>query len=161
MSDPHRSLKDSFGRFATGVTVVTCRSKDGTVSALTVNSFVSVSLEPPLVLWCVERRASLFSRFFEADNYAVSVLRADGQALSNRFAGRNPPPLEGREIEIWTTGAPLLKARLAGFDCRVVDRHDAGDHVILVGQVLRHDARAGAPLTYFASGYGVLPPIDG
>ncbi len=157
MTDPYRALKNAFGRFATGVTVVSCLDAERRPVAITVNSFASVSLDPPLVLWCIEERASTFETFLAADAYAVSILKSDGVALSNRFAAHGPPSPAPEETEIWESGAPLLKDRLAGFDCRVVDRLRSGDHVILVGEVLRFDARAGKPLLYFASQYAEGP----
>lgn len=153
MADKFRPLKDAFGKFATGIAVATCVEPDGKFRALTINSFTSVSLDPPLVLWCLENKAAAFPHFMEAESYAVSILRADGEGLSNRFAGHAPEPLSEDEYEIWETGAPLLTNRIAGFDCRIDRRHKAGDHVILVGEVVRFDSSNGAPLVYFASNY--------
>ncbi len=153
MADKFRPLKDAFGRFATGIAVATCRQPDNGFRALTINSFTSVSLEPQLVLWCLENKAASYPHFMEADSYAVSILSADGEALSNRFAGHAPQPLAATEYDIWETGAPLLKSRIAGFDCRVQRRHRAGDHIILVGEVVRFDSKDGAPLVYYASQY--------
>ncbi len=153
MSDQHRPLKDAFGRFGTGIGVAACPDPNGGYAALTINSFTSVSLTPPLVLWCIERRASAFEIFMAADVYAVSILKADQRALSDRFAGRGPRPLAADEIDLGPTGAPLLKGRLAGFDCRISARHDAGDHVILIGEVAAYDSAPGDPLIYFASKY--------
>lgn len=151
--DKIKALKTAFGRFATGIGVVACVGENDRTVAITVNSFSSVSLDPPLVLWCIERRARSFASFMSASSYAVSILSADQRAVSDRFASHDPGPFEPGEFETWDTGAPLLTERLAGFDCSVVARHDAGDHVILVGQVLKFDARSGAPLIYFASDY--------
>ena len=153
MTDKFRPLKDAFGRFATGIGVAACRKEDGSFAAITINSFTSVSLDPPLVLWCIERRTSAFPAFMAADGYSVSVLAADQQAMSERFAGREPRPLVPEEIDIWKTGAPLLKGRIAGFDCKVSARHKAGDHVILVGEVVQFDSADASPLIYFASNY--------
>ena len=153
MTDKFRPLKDAFGRFATGIGVAACRNQDGSYSAITINSFTSVSLEPALVLWCIENRASAYPAFMSGESYAISFLRADQQALSERFARYQPEPLAENEVEQWTTGAPILKERLAAFDCKIAARHKAGDHVILVGEVLRFDSAKGAPLIYFASNY--------
>lgn len=153
MVDAFRPLKDAFGRFATGIGVASCIGENGERIAMTINSFASVSLEPPLVLWCIEKRASCYSAFMAADAYAVTILRASQQAQSDRFAGYKPDPLQPEEYETWETGAPVLSKRLAGFDCRVAARHQAGDHVILVGEVLKFDHREGHPLMYFASNY--------
>ena len=160
MNDPYRPLKNAFGRFATGVAVAACADARGGYTAITVNSFTSVSLEPPLVLWCLETTASTFGDFIGAPAYAISVLNAGQQAMSERFARHHPEPLQPHEIELWLTGAPVLAERLAGFDCRVVDRHRSGDHVILVGQVAQFDSREGAPLMYFASRYAKGPSTE-
>lgn len=152
MDDEYRPLKDAFGRFATGVAVAACQNGRG-YAAITINSFASVALRPALVLWCVETKAPSYAAFMAADSYAVSILRADQQTVSERFAAHEPAPLKSDEIEIWDTGAPILKQRLAGFDCRIHKRHKAGDHAILIGEVSRFDSAPGAPLIYFASRY--------
>ena len=151
--DKYRPLKDAFGRFATGIGIATCLGPDGEPVAITINSFTSVSLEPSLVLWCIEKRASSYPAFMGADHYAVSVLHAGQQAVSDRFASFDPTALAENELEVWTSGAPILKDRLAGYDCRISARHKAGDHVIMIGEVLRFDSRPGEPLVYFASNY--------
>lgn len=153
MSDKFRPLKNAFGRFATGVSIASCPLDGGGHAAITVNSFTSVALDPPLVLWCLETRASSFTSFMAADCYGISVLNAGQQTYSERFARQSPTPLAADEMEIWETGSPILKDRLAAFDCRIHARHKAGDHVILVGEVLRFDSAAGNPLVYFASNY--------
>lgn len=160
MTDPFRPLKDAFGRFATGVCVAACVNQRGEATAITVNSFTSVSLEPPLVLWCIEKRASAFDDFSRSASYSVSILKQDQQHLSERFARHNPPPLAPDEYDVWKTGAPVLKGRLAGFDCEIIDRHHSGDHVILVARVVQFDSYSGAPLLYFASGYEKGPHTD-
>ena len=158
--DPFRPLKNAFGRFTTGVGVASCVAKDGGASIITINSFTSVSLAPPLVLWCIERRASAYEHFAAADHYAVSILRADQAETCMRFARYNPDPLSASEKEVWESGAPLLTDRLAGFDCKVVARHDAGDHVILVGEVLKFDSVSGDPLVYYASNFADITAKD-
>ena len=88
-----------------------------------------------------------------ADSYSVSVLSSKQKAYSERFARFDPTPLKAPEVEIWKTGAPLLKQRLAGFDCKIMKRHETGDHVIMVGEILRFDSVDQSPLVYFASNY--------
>lgn len=153
MSDPYRPLKDAFGKFTTGIAVAACETAPGEFCALTVNSFTSVSLEPPLVLWCLEAKARVYPYFMKAQSYSVSILPAEAEPLSNRFAGHQPEPLRADEYEVWETGAPILTSRIAGFDCRIHSRHIAGDHVVLVGEVARFDSKNGSPLIYFASQY--------
>ena len=106
-----------------------------------------------MVLWCLENRASTYSAFMGSQSYGVSILRSDQETASQRFAHFLPDGPREDEFETWKTGAPILKERLAGFDCKIVARHDAGDHVILVGEVMQFDSVAGAPLIYFASNY--------
>ncbi len=153
MTDKYRPLKNAFGRFATGIAVAACRNGNGALRAITINSFTSVSLDPPLVLWCLENRASTYTSFMEADSYSVNVLRADQRAVSDHYAGYLPDPVSEDGFEKWATGAPVMKDHLAAFDCKVVARHEAGDHVVLVGQVLRFDCAEGEPLIYYASNY--------
>lgn len=160
MTDPFRPIKTAFGRFATGVSLAGCEGPGGAPLFITVNSFASVSLKPPLVLWCLERKASSFPAFTAAPAYSISVLKADQVEISERFAHHSPKSLAPGDYEIWETGAPIFSGRLAGFDCRVIDRHVAGDHVILIAEVVRFDLRPGAPLLYFASKYGKGPEAE-
>lgn len=160
MTDPFRPLKNAFGRFTTGVAIAACTKESGGFTAITINSFTSVSLDPALVLWCIENKAPSFADFSAAGSYSISVLSSEQQSMSERFAAHAPRPLSADECEIWRTGAPLLKTRLAGFDCAIVDRHRSGDHLILVGGVAAFDSKPGAPLTYFASRYGKGPHTE-
>jgi flavin reductase (DIM6/NTAB) family NADH-FMN oxidoreductase RutF len=157
MTDPFRPLKDALGRFATGVAVAGCANARGGVTAITINSFASVSLEPPLVLWCIENKASTFADFAAAAAYSISILNDRQQGVSERFARHNPKPLSPEEYVVWKSGAPILNERLAAFDCEIVDRHRSGDHVILVGKILQFDSLPGLPLLYFASRYSKGP----
>lgn len=159
MTDPYRQLKNAFARYATGVTVVSCAPHGAAPQAITVNSFTSVSLEPTLVLWCLEKSASLYDLFMSSDHYGVSVLAAEQQALSNRYATPGQHEVSRNESETFKTGAPLLKQRLAGFDCRIAARHEAGDHVILIGEVLHYDSREAGPLIYAGRQYLSGPTI--
>lgn len=153
MSDPFKPLKNAFARYATGVTVVSCQPKDGPAVGLTVNSFTSVSLQPALVMWCLEAHSSIKWAFDEAQSYAVSILAAEQQHLSNHFATPGQHEMSSSDVETFETGAPLLKGRLAGFDCKIVERHGSGDHLILIGEVQHFDSRAGAPLIYSGRKY--------
>lgn len=149
-------------RFATGVTVVTVKSGDR-LHGMTVNSFTSVSLEPPLVLWCAEKGARTLRLIEESGVYAVSILGDEQQALSQRFATRSSEN-QDRFAGIAhypgpATGCPLLPGALATFECRMVADHDAGDHRILVARVEAVDvADGGDPLLYFGSRYRLLSP---
>lgn len=152
--DGFRPLKDALGRYATGIAVASCRADDGQCVAMTVNSFTSVSLDPPLVLWCIEKTASRYNAFMEAEHYGISILNAEQQEISDRFARFTSVEQKGVEMEDSASGVPLLRSCLAAFDCRVVDRHEAGDHIILIGEVCGFRSEEGAPLIYFASQYG-------
>jgi flavin reductase (DIM6/NTAB) family NADH-FMN oxidoreductase RutF len=160
LNDPFRLLKNAFGRFATGVAIAACANPRGGFTAITINSFTSVSLDPPLVLWCLEKKASSFADFAASNAYAISILKESQQHLSERFARHEPPPLTKGEYAIKKTGAPLLAERLAGLDCEIAGRHFSGDHVILIARVVAFDSFPGAPLLYFASSYAAGPHTD-
>ncbi|MGQ9724521.1 MAG: flavin reductase family protein [Tepidimonas sp.] len=142
-------FRAALGRFATGVTIVTARAADGAPVGLTANSFNSVSLEPPLVLWSLGLRSRALPVFQTATHYAVHVLAADQQALAERFACPHVDRWAGVDWCPGTGGVPLLAGAAAVFECRSRSRYPEGDHVILVGEVLRcrHDSAA-SPLLY-------------
>ncbi len=145
-----RTLRDALGQFATGVTVVTAwDAASGQPVGLTVSSFNSVSLQPPLVLWSLGLRASTLAAFEGCSHYAIHVLAQDQLPLANRFATRG---IDRFADLPWSAGlgrAPLLAGALATFECRNRNRHPEGDHVIFVGEVLRCQSRADAqPLLY-------------
>jgi flavin reductase (DIM6/NTAB) family NADH-FMN oxidoreductase RutF len=160
VSDPYRPLKNAFARFATGVTVVSCLPERGGPIGITVNSFTSVSLEPPLVSWCIDEHSSVAEQFLAADHYGVSILSAGQEALSNRFATPGQHAILDGEGERFMTGAELLKGRLAGFDCRLAERVRAGDHTILIGEVVHFDSVPGAPLIYAGRSYMTGPSVE-
>lgn len=141
------------GHFAAGVTVVTTISKDGTPYGLTATAFTSVSLEPPLVLVCVDRKSESYPHLCASGVFAVNFLRADHQPLSARFAVSGGDKFSGLAIERRLTGAPLLPDALGYVECRIMNTVEAGDHTIFVGQVEAGDARDGEPLLYFRGSY--------
>ncbi|WP_366522987.1 flavin reductase family protein [uncultured Tateyamaria sp.] len=153
-ADSSRQLRDAFGKFATGITVITAPSVDGPV-AIVANSFSSVSLDPALVLWSVDRSARRFPYFEAADHYAIHVLAAEQQDVCT-LAARDAHMLNDHPHLLNADGVPLIDHCLARFECRKVAAHDAGDHVIIVGQVQRTEMRDGQPLTFFAGQYGSL-----
>lgn len=152
--DPERAYRNALGCYATGVTVVTA-DVGGTILGITVNSFTSVSLRPRLILWCLDDQADRYLHFSETELFGVNVLAADQQALSRRFAGDGPFQLAAREVEITPQGPPLLPRALARFACRTTERKVAGDHLVVFGEVLAFDHRAGDGLTYFRGRYGL------
>ena len=151
-----RQLRDAFGKFATGITVITAPSADGPV-CIVANSFSSVSLDPALVLWSVDRAARRYPYFDAADHYAIHVLAAEQGDLCTQVA-RNAHALADLPYTLNADGVPLIDHCLARFECRRVAAHDAGDHVIIVGQVQRTEMRDGQPLTFFAGGFGTIAP---
>lgn len=147
-----RLLRDALGRFATGVTVVTAASAAGPVG-ITANSFTSVSLDPPLVLWCPARGSRRFVHFADAAHFSIHVLGAEQMDLARRFAS-GPGTFDAPNDALSPEGVPHLRGVLARFDCALHAAHDGGDHSIVVGRVLRGALRDGAPLVFSAGGYG-------
>lgn len=150
--EDHRQLRDVLGKFATGVTVVTCAGPDGPCG-ITANSFSSVSLEPPLVLWNIAKVSRALRTFLEAEHFAINVLAADQQPLSAHFAQTDRPGFDAVSFDFSDHGVPLLSATLACFECRTHEIHDCGDHHIIVGEVQRFRCTEGAPLLFYAGQY--------
>jgi flavin reductase (DIM6/NTAB) family NADH-FMN oxidoreductase RutF len=141
------------GSFATGVTVVTARSAEGKPLGITVSAFSSLSLDPPLVLICIDHRASIHDHLGEGSNFAVNVLAEDQEAISARFASRDPDRFSGINYTEGACGAPLIAGALAHIECRVVHAYPGGDHTIYVGQVEATQVVDCNPLGYFRGKY--------
>ena len=149
-----RALRGAFGAYGTGVAVIGVRGSTGALAGMTVNSFVSVSLNPPLVSFSPSRRLSALNAYLDATHFAVSVLCADNQAQSSHFARPGSGKWQGMAYALAPSGAPVLADALAAFDCRQVQRVEAGDHIVLIGEVRHYLRRAGAdPLLFWAGGY--------
>jgi len=148
-----RALRDAFGCFTTGVTIVTTVDTAGAPAGFTANSFASVSLDPPLALICVGKAASCLPALEASGVFVVNVLHVDQQALARQFAGRGDR-FAGVTPETWLTGAPVLPGCMANFECRTDQVLDAGDHRVFIGRILRvhHDA-GHEPLVYLRGGY--------
>src|ERR687885_2572106 len=129
------SFRSVLGRFASGVTVVTARSHDERDHGMTVSAFASLSLEPPLILVCIERSASMSLVLAEASHYGVSILSAGQEAISRRFSGPVADRFDGIGYTRGQSGVALLDEALAHLECRAVERHAGGDHDIFVGEV--------------------------
>ena len=157
--DP-RTLRDALGCFATGVTVVTCLTADGTPTGLTVNSFTSVSLDPPLLLVCPHKMAASSAALIEASHFAVNVLGAWQFALSEHFAKRAPDKFENVVHAPGLAGCPLLFGALATFECSKEANVTSGDHVVFFGRVERATYREGEPLIFSAGRYGTHAFLD-
>lgn len=150
-----RRLRDALGRFATGVCVVTANGSDGQAMGMTINSFASVSLSPPLVLWSVANASARAPGFVAASDFALHVLAAGQQDLSARFS-RGGAGFDGIAVRHGLSGLPILPGCLALFECRTQARHPGGDHTILVGEVMRARHTTGEPLVFFAGSYATL-----
>lgn len=152
MIDP-KALRNAFGAFATGVTVVTTRQPDGTPRGFTANSFTSVSLDPPLLLVCLAKTAHSADVFRDAPHFAVNILAEDQKAISGLFASRTPDKFAQCA---WTPGpsdVPLIDGSLAQFTCANHQLVDAGDHLILIGRIEHFTTTEGQPLGYFRGNY--------
>jgi len=149
-----RDLRDAFGVFATGVTVVTGVRPDGVPVGVTVNSFASVSLEPPLLLWCLARLSSAASAFTPAAPFAVHVLSHHQLDLARHFARRTHEKFDLGTAAGDPREPPRLTEALCRFNCRVQTVHEGGDHLIIVGEVLEIARALGTPLAFHASRFG-------
>jgi len=147
------------GRFATGVTIATVLDAAGAPHGLTVSSFTSVSLEPPLILVCLGQEVSNIALFRHATHFGINVLKEDQQPLSDRFARKGQDRFDGLEWRRGATGVPLLPGCLAQIECAVHRRVEMGDHDIFVGEMVHACVSEGEPLLYFASAYRTLESL--
>jgi flavin reductase (DIM6/NTAB) family NADH-FMN oxidoreductase RutF len=147
------------GHWASGVAVVTSRSETSGPRGLTASAVASVSLNPPLVLVCIDRAADSHDTIRSAGNFAVNVLPQSGERTARRFASDEmAAKFDGIAYHTEVSGAPVLDEALAWVDCRVHHAFDGGDHTIFVGEVLAGDAREGEPLLYYRGGFNRLVP---
>jgi flavin reductase (DIM6/NTAB) family NADH-FMN oxidoreductase RutF len=153
MNPDPKALRNAFGAFATGVTVITTRQPDGTPRGFTANSFTSVSLDPPLLLVCLAKTAHSADTFATAPHFAVNILAEDQKAVSGLFASRTPDKFAQCA---WTPGPadlPLIDGSLAQFTCANHQLVDAGDHLVLIGRIDHFTTAEGQPLGYFRGNY--------
>jgi len=155
--DP-RAFRRALGNFATGVTVVTAADASGRKVGVTANSFNSVSLDPPLVLWSIDKRSSSHGVFEEASHFAVNVLAADQIELSNNFARPNDDRFAGIAYEPGEGGAPVFADCAARFHCEKYMQVDGGDHWIMIGKVVAFDDFGRSPLLYHQGAYSMVLP---
>jgi 3-hydroxy-9,10-secoandrosta-1,3,5(10)-triene-9,17-dione monooxygenase reductase component len=148
-----RAFRHALGAFATGVTIVTTRAPDGTRIGLTANSFNSLSLEPPMVLWALAKSSRSLPAFEAAGYFAVHILAADQRALSDRFARRAAEKFADLEVDEGHGGIPLLRGCSARFQCRTAYQYEGGDHVIFVGEVVAFDHSDRPALAYQSGTY--------
>jgi flavin reductase (DIM6/NTAB) family NADH-FMN oxidoreductase RutF len=152
------SFRRALGQFASGVTVVTTRGADGVPMGLTVSSFCSVSLHPPLVLVCIDGNSDANDGLRDTRHFAVSVLSEEQEDVSRRFASPGRGKLEGFAFLEGRLGLPLVPGALAHVQCKVHSRHEEGDHLVWVGEVIALAAHPGRPLLYHAGTYHAVAP---
>jgi 3-hydroxy-9,10-secoandrosta-1,3,5(10)-triene-9,17-dione monooxygenase reductase component len=153
-----RALRDAFGSFATGVTIVTTCGPGGVDIGLTANSFSSVSLDPPMVLWSLARTSLNMDAFRSSGHFAVHILSANQEALSSRFASKGIDRFEGLALDRGPDGVPLLPDCMARFACKLAYQYEGGDHVIFVGEIVDFSHSARKPLVFHGGRYGMLLP---
>lgn len=151
-----KAFRNALGQFATGVTVVTTLDAQGNKVGMTANSFSSVSLEPMLVLWSIARSSKSFAEFTSADRFAIHVLHANQQAVSNQFASNCDDRFSSVPHSEGLGGIPLLKDFSAVFQCQTEHQYEGGDHVIIVGRVVEFENRQQPPLIFHAGRYADL-----
>jgi len=157
MSLDSREFRNAVGRFATGVCVITTFSPEQVPMGMTVNSFTSVSLDPPLVLWSLQNSSDCYPVFSPAEHWTINILAQDQLPLSNQYSRKNEHELSPEHFRIGVTGAPVLRGALASFECRIWQRYDGGDHQLLVGEVKSMSTRpTGRPLLFYGGRYQEL-----
>ena len=145
-------FRQVLGHFATGVTIVTA-TDDGEPVGMAASSFTSLSLDPPLVLFCAGKASSTWPRIQRTKAFCVNILSDEQEALSRQFAGKGDK-YTGVGWHAGSSGSPILDGVLAWIDCTIESEHDGGDHVVVIGRVLGLDATALKPLLYYRGGYG-------
>ncbi|MDX1507853.1 MAG: flavin reductase family protein [Woeseiaceae bacterium] len=149
MTDDPQAFRRALSSFATGVAVVTARDAHGEPIGITINSFNSVSLDPPLVLWSVAKDTGNYDSFVSAEHFAVNVLGKDQKNLCDRFAQTGESSLEVQVFTEGTHGVPVLAEYAACFECRTEHLYDGGDHTIIVGRVLAFEDHETDPLIFY------------
>lgn len=158
-----REFRNALGNFATGVTIITTRSAEGEPVGLTANSFNSVSLEPPLILWSLAKTAASVPIFNNAEYWNVHILSVDQEPLSNLFASRGADKFAKIDLDEGITDAPLIPGGTARLQCRNAFQYDGGDHIIFVGEVLAFDTTSNPPLAFIGGQYALTTrkPYEG
>jgi flavin reductase (DIM6/NTAB) family NADH-FMN oxidoreductase RutF len=152
-----KELRRVMGLFATGVTVITTRDQQGRPYGLTANAITSLSLVPPLLLICVDRKAETFPHFFDSKIFVLNILGEDQEELSRRFATTGGDKFAGLPCHLGRLGTPVLDGVLGHIECRIVETMEGGDHVIHVGEVEHAELHGGRPLLFFQGKYHRLP----
>lgn len=149
-------FRRALGHFASAVTVVTAKLQNGDPAGITVTAFSALSLEPPLVLICIDKRARIHDHLARDGSFAVNILSDDQETVSRRFAASEPDQFREIGYVEGTGGAPLIHDAVAAIECKIVDLLPGGDHTIIVGEVEGTKIHEGKPLIYFRGGYGSL-----
>jgi flavin reductase (DIM6/NTAB) family NADH-FMN oxidoreductase RutF len=157
-----RQFRDALAEFATGVTIIAAHDPAHPDAAryvgFTANSFNSVSLNPPLVSWCLSRHANTLPAFEQCERYAISVLAVDQASIARRFAGTHPDRFEGVPFRLGWADAPLIDGAVAWFECRHFSRQPTGDHTLFVGEVVRCARTQGSGLVFHHGRFGTVAP---
>jgi 3-hydroxy-9,10-secoandrosta-1,3,5(10)-triene-9,17-dione monooxygenase reductase component len=159
--DEMKKFRRCLGKFATGVTVVTCAGEDGRPYGITANSFSSVSLEPRLILWNIAKVSNSLQAFVDAGYFAINILASGQQDLSSHFAKSDHTLFDEVEIDRSERNVPLIPGAMACFECRTHQIHDCGDHYIVIGEVQRFDSNDADPLLFFAGNYAEMDKESG
>lgn len=156
MSFDGRKFRDALGRFATGVCVITTTDSQKAVG-MTVNSFASVSLDPPLVLWSLQNNSEMYDVFASPRHFAINILSKEQQGHSNAYAKKGDHLLQPDHYRIGKYGSPIIRDALTTLECELETSHDGGDHLIVIGRVRdMHTRPTGEPLLFFSGGYREL-----
>jgi len=156
MTVDQHTFRALLGRFASGVTVITIVDANGDDRGMTVSAFCSVSLEPPLVLMCIDHAASIYQPVSAASQFTVNILSEGQEALARRFAGPHPDRFDGIGFSRGGNGIAILGDVLGHLQCKVIAKHVSGDHDIIVGEVEEAMSDEGRPLLYYRGGYAQL-----
>ncbi|MEZ5501940.1 MAG: flavin reductase family protein [Halioglobus sp.] len=157
MSFDGRVLRNALGRFATGVCVITTMNDKQQPMGMTANSFSSVSLDPPLVLWSLQNNSDVYDVFAGPRHYAINILSSEQQAHSNQYAKKGQHELDPSHYRLGKYGAPVIRNSLVTFECELHATHDGGDHLIIVGRVREmHERPSGEPLLFYCGRYREL-----
>ena len=151
-------FRTALGQFATGVCLVTVSDRESGPIALTANSLSSVSLAPPLVLWSLQNSSECFREFTENEHFGLSVLGMAHEAHSNHYARKDQHAINAQDFTIDRQGVPLFTEAVATFSCRLWAVHEAGDHHIIIGEVIRFTSSSQPPLIFHGGRYGQLAP---
>ena len=152
-----QELRRVMGHFATGVAVITTKDKEGTPNGLTANAFMSLSLEPPLVIISVDKKATCYDCFEPDNGFTVNFLSEDQEEISRRFATKGADKFADLNWRPGGNGAALLDGALGSVECKITQCHDGGDHTIVIGEILNVAANGDRPLLFFKGKYQKLP----